>query len=120
MAQKQGLQIFSANGKKMFELTDRLSKYLGEVDIYPTSSSADCDGVLPTPTDIEQYDVRPYCILQKVYASNISFSGEVHYVLPEVMYTRIDGRYYIRWAYINNSIYSSQVNLPVRVRYGFF
>ena len=120
MAQKQGLQIFSANGTKMFELTDRLSKYLGEVDIYPTSSSADCDGVLPMPTDIEQYDVRPYWIVQKVYTSSISFSGDVHYVLPDVNYTRINGRYYIKWAYTNNSIYSRQVNLPVRVRYGFF
>lgn len=39
MAIKQGLVVFNSDGDPVLEITDRLTKYSGEVDIIPQSDS---------------------------------------------------------------------------------
>jgi len=39
MAQKQGLVVFNSDGNPILEISDRLTKYSGEVDIIPQTPS---------------------------------------------------------------------------------
>ena len=128
MSTTQGLQVFSANGAISVDLTEGLSKYLGEADIYPTLSSDNCSGFLPTEYIIENNFLATYNIVKKVYLNNITFPQDnVAFVLPSVrLYRDTGNRYKIKWEYycgyntVGSSYRMSQVNLPVRVMYGFW
>lgn len=116
MSQKQGLEIYKADGTLLFDLTTRIPKYFGEVDIYPTSTSSGCSGEITIPSVLYTFP-NTFCILKKVYASNLSMSGyRVVHILPSVSVS--SGR--LRWRYSNYSSSYTQYNLPVRVCYGCF
>lgn len=121
MPQKQGLEIYKADGTLLFDLTSRIPKYLGELDIYPASPNAECEGSVAFPSITNTWS-STYSVVDKVYASGIGIYGSVAYILPAVSVRRINGVMSLYWHYRDyvSYNYSQQVNLPVRVRFGVF
>ena len=121
MSQKQGLEIYKADGTLMFDLTTRIPKYIGAVDVYPTSSNAECEGYIPLP-DVTYKWPNVFCVIDKVYASGISVYGSVAYATPAVLITKYNGGFALWWHYQDFSgyNYNQQVNLPARALIGVF
>lgn len=121
MSQKQGLEIYKADGTLMFDLTTRIPKYIGAVDIYPTSSNAECEGYIQFPNISSDWP-STFCVIDRVYASGVSVYGNIANALPHVNMTKRNNVLCLHWHYQDfySWNYSQQVNLPVRAIIGVF
>ena len=116
MAQVQGLQIFNRDGTLMFDLTNRTPRYLGEVDVYPSSLTSDCDVEVPVDPNISSSSRIPsFIYITKVYASNIDLNNNVCYVVP---FANGISNGKLLCAY--HTAASNQINLPVHILYGCY
>lgn len=125
MAQVQGLEIFDEHSNKILDLTKFIPKYLGEIDITPTSSSQSCSGetVIPYDKSILSIFSNPFWIVEKIYAQSLPMSNGIDYVLPTIdNFGRSGSNCTIRWSYTikNFSFYTQHINLGVRIKYGAF
>lgn len=107
MAQKQGLMVFGSDGYPILEITDRLTKYSGEADIYPTADS----GTIQCP-DLTRGMGLWYFITNVYLSASEPILGDVE--TPYISATDAVG--YFNWRYYSRS----GTRVGVHIIYGVY
>ena len=115
MAQQIGLQVFNENGEIYLDLTSRPTLYLGEVDIYPTVSTGQCSGTFGVRLSEDYRNYSLFFSVEKMYINSVNLLAN-NYEVPGIgkYYDSSSKEVYFGWGYPDGS----QINVPVRIRYG--